>query len=73
MSSKHKREILAMAREFDPNATIETTGGNHYAVYFNGPNGRRKVFAALSPSDVRAIKNLRRDMVQAARTVGLIQ
>ena len=69
---KRKREILKTARAICPDATMETTGGTHLMIKVNGPNGTRKVFCSLTPSDHRDAKNMKRDLMQAARAVGAI-
>lgn len=70
--SKRKREILAVARGICPDATVETTRGTHLLITFRGPEGSRKVYCALTPSDHRDAKNVKRDMMQAARAVGCL-
>lgn len=68
---KWKRELLAFAKQYDPTATIEATGGSHLALELHGPNGSRRVVTALSPSDRRAVLNIKSDIRRAARDVGV--
>lgn len=70
--SKHKREILKLARDVCPAATLETTRGTQLQITITGPGGSRKVFCALTPSDHRNAKNIRAEIRQAARMVGCI-
>lgn len=70
--SKRKREVLTLARGMCPDATVQTTRGTHLQINIFGPNGQRKVYCALTPSDHRDIKNVKRDLMQAARAVGCI-
>lgn len=70
--TKRKRELLNAARAICPEATVETTRGTHLQINITGPGGSRKVFCALTPSDHRDAKNIKRDMMQAARAVGCI-
>jgi len=71
-TNKRRREIMAFAKTLCPDARMEMSGDNHLRVIFTGPLGTRKVHLSLTPSDHRDAKNSRRDMLRAARTVGLI-
>lgn len=69
---KRKRELLKVARAICPEATIQHTSGTHLRVVISGPKGQRMVFCALTPSDHRDAKNVKRDLMQAARMVGAV-
>ncbi|MBD9511578.1 hypothetical protein IB265_33010 [Ensifer sp. ENS10] len=69
---KRKRELLKLAHTICPSATVEHTGGSHLVIIINGPQGSRKVFCACTASDHRDAKNVKRDLMGAARAVGLI-
>ena len=69
---KRKRELQKIARAICPDATVEHTGGTHLRITIFGPKGQRMVFCALTPSDHRDAKNVKRDLMQAARTVGAV-
>lgn len=69
---KRKREILKAARAICPEAEIGEHRGAHLMVLIKGPLGTRKVFCAMTPSDHRDAKNIKRDMMQAARAVGAL-
>jgi hypothetical protein len=69
---KRKRELLKVARAICPDAEVDTTRGTHIMVLLKGPLGTRKVFCAMTPSDHRDAKNVKRDLMQAARAVGVI-
>lgn len=71
--AKRKREVLQMAREVSAKATVEVTGSNHFRITIEGPLGTRMVFCGQTPSDHRENKNLRRDLMRAAREIGLVQ
>lgn len=69
---KRKRELLKVARSICPDATVEQTSGTHLMIKMIGPGGSRKVFCAMTPSDHRDAKNVKRDLMQAARAVGAV-
>lgn len=69
---KRKRDLLKLARTVCPDATIATTNGSHIAVTIKGPNGTRKIVCSHTSSDHRDIKNIKRNMINAAKEVGLI-
>ena len=68
---KRKRDLLKMARAICPSATIEHSG-HHLAITVCGPDGSRKVFCASTASDHRDTKNIKRDLMGAARATGII-
>lgn len=69
---KRKRDLLKLARSICPEATIDHTGGSHLVINIFGPNGSRKVFCACTASDHRDTKNIKRDLMAAARLTGAI-
>lgn len=68
---KRKRELLRLAQAICPAATIEHSG-HHLQITIRGPNGSRKVFCASTAGDHRDTKNIKRDILGAARATGLI-
>jgi hypothetical protein len=68
---KRKRDLLKMAQSICPKAKIEHSG-HHLAITIFGPEGSRKVFCASTASDHRDAKNIKRDLLGAARAVGLV-
>ncbi|QNH71747.1 hypothetical protein V1VFAS_013 [Rhizobium phage V1VFA-S] len=68
---KRKRELLQLARAICPKATIEHSG-HHLQITIFGPSGSRKVFCASTAGDHRDTKNVKRDLLAAARAIGLI-
>lgn len=70
--NKRKRDLLKMARQICPKATIDHTGGSHLVINIYGPTGSRKVFCACTEGDHRDAKNVKRDLMAAARATGLI-
>nr|WP_192960953.1 hypothetical protein [Sinorhizobium sp. LM21] len=63
---------MKLAHSICPTATVEHTGGSHLVIKIFGPNGSRKVFCAATESDHRDAKNVKRDLMGAARAVGLV-
>ncbi len=68
---KRKRELLRLAQTICPKATIAHSG-HHLQITISGPNGSRKVFCAGTEGDHRDTKNVKRDLMSAARAAGLI-
>jgi len=68
---KRKRELLKTVQSICPTATVEHSG-THLRITVYGPKGSRMVFCALTPSDHRDAKNVKRDLMQAARAVGAV-
>ena len=68
---KRKRELSRLAQTICPAATIEHSG-HHLQITIYGPSGSRKVFCASTASDHRDTKNIKRDLMGAARATGLI-
>jgi hypothetical protein len=69
---KRKRDLLKMARAICPKATVDHTSGSHLVVTIFGPEGSRKIFCAATASDHRDSKNVKRDLMGAARAVGIV-
>jgi hypothetical protein len=68
---KRKRELLRMAQAICPTADV-LHSGHHLQIVIYGPEGSRKVFCASTASDHRDVKNIKRDIMAAARATGLI-
>lgn len=68
---KRKRELLKLAQAICPVATIDHSG-HHLAITIYGPLGQRKVFCASTASDHRDTKNVKRDLMAAARATGAV-
>ena len=71
-AQKRKRDLLKLARSICPTATIDHTGGTHLVINIFGPKGSQKVFCACTASDRRGTKNVKRDLMDAARATGLV-
>lgn len=68
----NEREINKLISEMrlTDNVHIKRRSGS-IGIEVVGPAGRRMVFAAITPSDWRDKRNLRRDLKRAAHEVGL--
>lgn len=71
--SSHSKAVVEIALSVDPKAEIKLTSGSHIRVKMTGPLGTRVVVASKTPSDQRAVMNIRGDIRRAGREIGLIK